>query len=100
MEITGKIIDVYVVHDDCGHGKWVLTDKDVAEKVSYGRGEWGGKAMVEKTHAFMPDLLSNKVRLLLPDSFALDVTPDDVALKKANALAKLTDEEKKLLNIH
>lgn len=96
------IITVYAVHqgdDDrsFGHPAWYFTDNSRATNVAKGRGWYGGNAPVTDKKVLK---IGDTAYLLDRDTpIRLDVGPEDYDAERKNALAKLTDYEKKLLGI-
>jgi hypothetical protein len=74
-----------------------FSTEDDAARHAANRGIWGGSAPYRKMNAIVIDgwvfLIANNTALVL------DETPADAVAKKAAALAKLTDEEKRILGV-
>ncbi len=97
-----EIVEVYAVHqgdDDRhrGHPAWFFTTRWQAEDVAKGRGYFGGDAPVSIQNAVR---IGDKYFLLKMDlPLEMDIGPEDQSTIRRNALAKLTETEKRLLNL-
>ena len=80
-----------------GQPAWFFDSKDDAVNCSLGRGWYGGNAPVGEHMALVID--GTAYLLARAEPVALNVTPEDEQAKKNAALAKLTEEERKLLGI-
>ncbi len=97
-----KIVDLHVVYqggDDRSPGTptWYFTSIVDAEDVSQGRGWYGGNACVGKISAIM--IADQAYVLGKKEPIKVNVGPQDAAERRAAALAKLTEADKKILGI-
>lgn len=74
----------------------VFSDEGLATEFAKGKGHWGGNARVDKVRAFIDK--NSKMAHVIDGSFVLNdgKVKEDLKIK---ALAKLTEEEKKVLGL-
>lgn len=98
-----EIKRLYAVHqgdDDrsSGYPRWYFDNAMEATKVAIGRGWWGGNAPVSEKKCLVIDGIT--AYLLASDvPISINEGPDDELTKKQKILAKLTEEEKKILGV-
>lgn len=95
-----EVYSVYTTTDEYGRrGRLVghFSDKTEADNQAQGQGWYGGKGDVVKIYSITID--GNTFALQSKETIKLNEIYGDEYYKKQNALAKLTDEEKKLLGL-
>ena len=80
-----------------GHPEWIFTDEVKANAVARGRGWYGGDAPVSSHLGVIVDGKCYLLRKSGPVS--LNVSPEDEIAARERAIAKLNDEDKKVLGI-
>lgn len=100
-----KIIEIYAAHGDSGSERGGLgpiigffSSRNDAERFAKGQGWWGSNGVVRERSAIVID---DQIYLLeRPDPIDLDRKAEIKTLEiKKQALSKLTEEEKRALNI-